>query len=85
MRRRSNDSRKRATSSRPPLTAASAADASALQTTLVGYLGLARGMAGSAGLPPAIFDDVSIRERGADVSVALDLSYQDLRAAAAIP
>ncbi|MCA9691910.1 MAG: hypothetical protein KC636_20075 [Myxococcales bacterium] len=67
------------------LTAASAADASALQTTLVGYLGLARGMAGSAGLPPAIFDDVSIRERGADVSVALDLSYQDLRAAAAIP
>ncbi len=58
-------------------------EAAALESTLSGYLGLARGFASAAGVPAELFDKVSVSSKGARVIVRFEARYSDLKRAAA--
>ncbi len=57
-------------------------DAAELESTLSGYLGLARGFASAAGVPAELFDKVTISSRGNRVIVKFEALYNDLKRAA---
>lgn len=59
------------------------AEASELESSLSGYLGLARGLASSVGMPAELFDKISISRERARVIVKFEALYSDLKRAAA--